>query len=136
MIDRENMLITLENLSNDLRVIEDGFTVRDSNLSQMKARTKILEGVKGLTFEGCNLKNCELPEDAIVKDCLVCHEDVVVKTQEEIDLDAKKALIEQQTIDSFRVDVQAEIEKADVTRATAETIKAAVIASAKTVGKP
>lgn len=114
MIDKENRIISDENLCLDQRMIEEGYTILDSNLSQMKVHTPILEGVKGLVFKGCNLKNCDLPEDAQWKDGdnLVCNEDVYVKSQEEIDLDAKKAETEQKALEDYRSDVQTELAKA------------------------
>jgi hypothetical protein len=36
------------------------------NFSQAVPHTKILEGVKNLTFIQCNLVNCDVPADAII----------------------------------------------------------------------
>lgn len=109
MIDLENKRITGENLCNNLAAIGDGYTVRDCNLSQRGAHTAILSKVKGLTFEGCNLKNCDLPEGAIIKDCLVCHEDVLDPTPEEIALAAEKMDVEQAALEDYRVKLQTEL---------------------------
>ncbi len=49
---------------------EDGQEVREWNLTQLLPHTPIGAGVTGLRFVGCNLLNCEVPEDAEVVDCL------------------------------------------------------------------
>ena len=40
------------------------------NFSQSVPHTEILTGVNGITFEKCNLMNCNIPVDAVKIDCL------------------------------------------------------------------
>jgi hypothetical protein len=65
------MTYTSQNYSrSSLDFARDGDVFDDCNISQAKARTKVAGGVKGLTFRGCNGKNCLFPDDATVIDCL------------------------------------------------------------------
>lgn len=43
------------------------------NLSQSNPHTKIFDGISGITFESCNLVNCDLPDNSIVNKCLNIH---------------------------------------------------------------
>lgn len=43
----------------------------DCNIAQKEPHTAIGSDISGLSFKGCNLFNCDIPEDAIVEDCLV-----------------------------------------------------------------
>ena len=101
--------ITGENLSDNLGVIGDGYTIIDCNLTQRKANTPILDGIKGLFFRGCNLKNCDLPEDAKIEECLVCHEDMEELSPEQTELAQKKMEIEQQAVEDYRVELRAQL---------------------------
>jgi len=68
-----------------LPYFQDGDTFRWCNFSQPEPHTQIgyhwIEGTdppkyrlaEKLTFEHCNLNNCDLPPDAVVKDSLVVH---------------------------------------------------------------
>ena len=49
--------------------LRDGQVVVGENLSQLMPGTPIGQGVKGLTFIGCNLTNCIVPDDAKVERC-------------------------------------------------------------------
>lgn len=49
--------------------VSNGDTLLRCNFTQAQAHTAICEGVTGLTFEKCNLGNCDVPGDAIVTDC-------------------------------------------------------------------
>jgi len=56
-----------------LPTVKDGHVFEHANFTQMKPHTKIFVGVKGLVFRDCNLLNCDVPEDAIVEDCMLGH---------------------------------------------------------------
>ena len=49
--------------------IENGDTFIGCNLIQVAPHTAICTGIIGLTFTGCNLTNCDVPENAIVDNC-------------------------------------------------------------------
>lgn len=55
----------LSNLS-----VSNGDTFIECNFSQLVAGTEIANSYTGLTFEKCNLMNCEVPGDAVVERCL------------------------------------------------------------------
>ena len=65
--------ITAQSFSGSQPVFKDGDEVVSCNLAQDAPHTKIAEGVKGLSFVACNLINCDLPLDAVLKDCLSVH---------------------------------------------------------------
>jgi len=50
-----------------------GDVIEEWNLMQLNPHTVICSGVLGLTFYRCNLVNCDVPEDAIVQNCLHLH---------------------------------------------------------------
>ena len=54
--------------------IKDGDVFVLCNFSQSEPHTPILQGLTGLTFDLCNLCNCDLPKDSMLKDSLHCHE--------------------------------------------------------------
>lgn len=51
-------------------VVSDEDIIENCNLSQLQPNTSICVGIANLTFIGCNLANCSVPQDAIVDDCL------------------------------------------------------------------
>jgi len=61
--------ITRVNLSFEQPKCTDGDTFFRVNLTQAEPGTEICKGVKGLTFERCNLRNCVVPPDADVIQC-------------------------------------------------------------------
>ena len=63
------MIIKCKNLSRRQPDFADGDLISGCNLSQDAPGTEIAAGVKGLRFEGCNLTNCRLPDDAVVVGC-------------------------------------------------------------------
>lgn len=50
----------------NLLIPADGDVYTNVNFSQTIPHTKILEGIKGLTFHQCNLINCDTPIDATI----------------------------------------------------------------------
>jgi hypothetical protein len=50
---------------------ENGATIEGHNLLRGAPHTAIYEGVTGLTFRGCNMINCVVPEDAVIDSCLM-----------------------------------------------------------------
>lgn len=48
---------------------ENGTVFKRENFCQVMPGTEIFKGVTGLTFDNCNLINCKVPADAIVKEC-------------------------------------------------------------------
>src|SRR3990167_188252 len=57
-------------------VFAENMFIEGVNFTQAFPHTKIFENCNGMTFSGCNLMNCDLPPDAIVKDCLVFHREI------------------------------------------------------------
>lgn len=57
----------------DLPKPDEKGVVEGHNFTQGTPHTKIYEGMKGLTFRNCNLLNCDVPGDAIVKLCNTGH---------------------------------------------------------------
>lgn len=64
------MTHTGKNFTDAQADVKDGDTLEFCNFAQDEADTPICEGISGLTFVHCNLANCALPKDAVVKDCL------------------------------------------------------------------
>jgi hypothetical protein len=52
---------------------QDGDVFTWCNFSQAEPHTSIGGKATGLLFEHCNLNNCDVPADAVVKDSLVVH---------------------------------------------------------------
>jgi hypothetical protein len=65
---------------------ENGQLLENVNIAQPKPHTKICEGITGLTFKSCNLTNCDVPEDAVVVDCLQIQRDFCVHLHPTMDL--------------------------------------------------
>ena len=49
--------------------IKNGDSFVGCNLIQIHPHTFICEGITGLTFQDCNLTNCDVPEDAVFDNC-------------------------------------------------------------------
>lgn len=49
--------------------IQNNDTFLGCNFSQTVPHTKVLDGFTGLTFQKCNLINCDVPIDSIIDDC-------------------------------------------------------------------
>jgi hypothetical protein len=63
--------------------VEPGTEFVRCNFSKRISHTKLFDGIAGLKFVGCNLLNCDLPDDAVVDDCLVHHADVIEETEQQ-----------------------------------------------------
>jgi len=63
------MIYKYKNFRLSTPICENGDTFIGCNLVQINPHTAICEGKTGLTFQGCNLTNCDVPQDAIVEDC-------------------------------------------------------------------
>lgn len=50
-----------------LPVVPNGTIFERINFHRLIARTKIFEGITGLTFRNCNLINCSIPVDAVIE---------------------------------------------------------------------
>ncbi len=50
----------------DLPVAQNGDKFTMYNLTRLQPHTAIFAGVTGLTFDNCNLTNCDLPPDAVI----------------------------------------------------------------------
>jgi len=66
-------IIKAQSFSGIQPAFKEGDEIVGCNLAQDVPHTKIAAGVKGLTFVACNLLNCDLPSDAVVKDCFHAH---------------------------------------------------------------
>ena len=53
----------------DVVAVVNGDTLDRCNISQLVPHTVVCAGITGLTFRGCNLVNCDVPEDAVVEHC-------------------------------------------------------------------
>lgn len=53
--------------------VNNGQTIERWNLNQMLPHTELFTGIIGLRFVKCNLVNCDLPNDAVLDDCVRCH---------------------------------------------------------------
>ncbi|NIV11967.1 MAG: hypothetical protein GWN62_12050 [Aliifodinibius sp.] len=51
-------------------VAQNGDTFINCNFAQPIPNTAIFSGLTGLTFQGCNLCNCNVPGDSVIDDCL------------------------------------------------------------------
>ena len=86
------------NLSNRQWTFADGDVLIGCNCQQERPHTPFAEGVKGLTFQRCNLENADVPEDARVEDCLVVHMDSIpVLTISVAEYDKRQADVEAAT---------------------------------------
>lgn len=47
----------------------DGETFEYCNFTQLVPNTELFEDKTGLTFNNCNLINCKVPADSVIKDC-------------------------------------------------------------------
>lgn len=111
-----------------LPVFQDGDVFRWCNFGQVEPHTQIgytvVEGTdppqyrlaQKLTFEHCNLNNCDLPPDAVVKDSLVVH----------------RAWIAVVTISAADYEKRQEEEEAAMWAAEEATLAQPVVATAKT----
>ena len=52
----------------DLPEFQSGDTFVHCYFTRFAPHTKVMEGLTGLTFIGCGLINCDLPEDAEIDD--------------------------------------------------------------------
>ena len=55
--------------------VKDGDTFEGCNLAQSKPHTKILDGIKNLTFRSCNMRNVDPPDGAVLEDTPNSHWD-------------------------------------------------------------
>lgn len=53
--------------------VQNGDVFDNCNIAQLNTHTEICFGKTGLTFQGCNLLNCDIPGDSIIDDCLTIH---------------------------------------------------------------
>ena len=58
-----------KNLSFQNIQVSNGDEFINCNLTQSMPHTTMFSGVSGLVFRGCNLINCQLPEDSQCIDC-------------------------------------------------------------------
>lgn len=87
MIDTKNKIVNSENvyLREHSEIITDGWTIRNTNLMEKTGHTLKFKGVKNLTIEICNVRNCDFPDGTVIKNCFHhgLHSDIVEQTEEE-----------------------------------------------------
>ena len=53
--------------------VQNGDVFEGCNIAQLYTHTEICPDMAGLTFQGCNLLNCDVPADSTIEDCLTVH---------------------------------------------------------------